>query len=228
MQQQRQEEARATMLSKIVVPDTDPTVPVFRPFYICWQDEPQADKTDYSKEEALLKQYYQNSQEEKVEEGSASTQASGDDGDEDRYESARDKAFRKFSSRVQRQPDQCIRYWPSQQLQLHEMPKDDVVKQLREQAAKHPLDVHRSQSGMWGIHTVPDCSTCGAPLRLEMQLMPNLLNELHLDDDEDEYNPKKQALNKGMDWGIVDVYMCPSLCTPDEYVTSYCCVSPSL
>jgi hypothetical protein len=231
-EKQHQQQTLAALKPKharIVAHDHEPAVPAFRPFYLAWTDEPGAVDVDYSKELSMLERYYANIAP-RASAGSADAPppsgSSREEELEDEYEASGDKVFRRFTNRVQRHPEQCVRYWPNVPLRLHKLPKTEDARELIEQASKHPLDAYKDQSGMWGIHTAPACSGCGSPMRLEMQLMPNLLNELRVNDDDDA--PMQNAMNKAMDWGVVDVYMCPLLCSPDEYVSGYACVQPSI
>ena len=57
---------------------------------------------------------------------------------------------------------------------------------------------------------IPPCPHCGQPRELELQLMPNLLNELNVHD--------VAPGGTGIDYGVASLYVCPTSCVENDYV----------
>ncbi|PIA18229.1 hypothetical protein COEREDRAFT_71022 [Coemansia reversa NRRL 1564] len=97
-----------------------------------------------------------------------------------------DEAFMAFQQRVQRSPDQIIRYARSPD-------SDEVDKPLFVSNTDHPqIDTD-----------IPRCEQCGTSRQFEFQIMPQMLNHLLLD----------TADPASIDWGTLLVYSCPKNCT---------------
>ncbi|KAJ2614433.1 hypothetical protein H4S08_001713 [Coemansia sp. RSA 1365] len=97
-----------------------------------------------------------------------------------------DEAFMAFQKRVQRSPDQIIRYARSPD-------SNEVDKPLFVSNADQPrIDTDISR-----------CEQCGASRQFEFQIMPQMLNHLLLD----------TADPASIDWGTLLVYSCPKNCT---------------
>ena len=64
------------------------------------------------------------------------------------------------------------------------------------------------------------CARCRAPMVLELQLMPKLLWEMHVD----HMDPK----DPGMDWSTIDVFTCEQACTANEFIDEIVHVQPPL
>jgi len=89
-------------------------------------------------------------------------------------ESTAFKSFTAFKKRVARAPDQILRYC----------------------RGGEPLWIADSPTP-----TVPPCHLCGSPRTFELQIMPQLLTHLNVDD-----------VNKSIDWGVISVFTCSISC----------------
>ncbi|KAI8066762.1 programmed cell death protein 2 [Gongronella butleri] len=109
-----------------------------------------------------------------------------------------DKQFKRFTERVAHEPSQCVRYeWAGTPLLFHDT---NTIKP-------------------------PACPLCGQPRVFEMQLMPNVLSILPAADAAASSSApatpstKQQqldALNQGMDFGTILVYVCQGDCHPGD------------
>ncbi|KAJ2302681.1 CTP synthase ura7 [Coemansia sp. RSA 2706] len=157
-------------------------------------------------------------EEEEEGEGGSAGQDSDDDGDDDddagsqngtalvpaageRAEDSEievDAEFMQFQRRIQRNPDQVLRY----------------ARAPGQIASEAPLFVSASDQPDQGSD-VPHCPGCGEPREFEFQVMPQLLNHLALD----------AADPRSIDWGTLLVYSCPRSCPPrdSEYAEETVC-----
>ncbi|KAJ2907611.1 hypothetical protein GGI21_003716 [Coemansia aciculifera] len=104
-----------------------------------------------------------------------------------------DRAFLLFQRRIQKSPDQVIRY-------------------TRSSESSEPLFV--SDAGKPEAHAdVPDCELCGAAREFEFQIMPQMLNNLSID----------SADPTSVDWGTLLVYTCPRSCSGTGEASAYAC-----
>ncbi|KAJ2470321.1 hypothetical protein EV174_006129, partial [Coemansia sp. RSA 2320] len=102
-----------------------------------------------------------------------------------------DRAFLLFQRRIQKNPDQVIRY-------------------TRSSDQNEPLFV--SDTGKpEGRVDIPDCELCGAAREFEFQIMPQMLNFLSISSTD----------SASVDWGTLLVYTCPSNCSSAEPATTY-------
>ncbi|KAG0349353.1 hypothetical protein BG004_007537 [Podila humilis] len=126
-----------------------------------------------------------------------------------------DKAFQKFTERVQSWPDQCVRYdFPG--IPLLFSYSDSTAQQLLPPNTKlHSKHVTPS------AHRIPRCPACKGPRGFEFQLMPNLLSLLAVTsqkylspEEKASLNSRKGAdlFNIGMEWGTILVYSCVEDC----------------
>ncbi|KAJ2411762.1 hypothetical protein GGI10_004083 [Coemansia sp. RSA 2530] len=102
-----------------------------------------------------------------------------------------DRAFLLFQRRIQKNPDQVIRY-------------------TRSSGASEPLlvsDLGRPEAQA----DVPDCELCGAAREFEFQIMPQMLNYLSID----------SADSTSVDWGTLLVYTCPKSCNGASGASAY-------
>ncbi|KAF9413038.1 hypothetical protein BGZ94_000864 [Podila epigama] len=126
-----------------------------------------------------------------------------------------DKAFQKFTERVQAWPDQCVRYdFPG--LPLLFSYSDATAQQLLP-----PNTKQHSKHTTPSAHRIPRCPACKGPRGFEFQLMPNLLSLLDVTsqkylsaDERASLKSRKGAdlFNIGMEWGTILVYSCIDDC----------------
>ncbi|KAJ2807683.1 hypothetical protein H4S07_003544 [Coemansia furcata] len=102
-----------------------------------------------------------------------------------------DRAFLLFQRRIQKNPDQVIRY-------------------TRSSDSSEPLFV--SDMGKPEAQAdVPDCEVCGTAREFEFQIMPQMLNYLSID----------SADPASVDWGTLLVYTCPKSCNGASGASTY-------
>ncbi|KAJ2610808.1 hypothetical protein GGF44_006191, partial [Coemansia sp. RSA 1694] len=102
-----------------------------------------------------------------------------------------DRAFLLFQRKIQKSPDQVIRY-------------------TRSSESSEPLFV--SDTGKPEARdSVPDCELCGAAREFEFQIMPQMLNYLSVD----------SADPTSVDWGTLLVYTCPKSCSSASAASAY-------
>ncbi|KAG0250534.1 hypothetical protein BG011_008272 [Mortierella polycephala] len=126
-----------------------------------------------------------------------------------------DKAFKKFTERVQAWPDQCVRYdFPGLPL-LFSFSDPTARLLLPPSTAQHSK--HTSPSA----HRIPKCPACKGPRGFEFQLMPNLLSLLDVTskrylsvEEQKSLKDRKgaQMFDIGMEWGTILVYSCVGDC----------------
>ncbi|KAF9932184.1 hypothetical protein FBU30_008739 [Linnemannia zychae] len=126
-----------------------------------------------------------------------------------------DKAFKKFTERVQAWPDQCVRY---------HFPGSPLLFSFSDPTAKLLLPANATQHSKHtspSAHRIPRCPACKGPRGFEFQLMPNLLSLLdvtskkYLSDEEMKAAKERkgaQAFDIGMEWGTILVYSCVDDC----------------
>ncbi|KAJ3126372.1 programmed cell death protein [Nowakowskiella sp. JEL0407] len=109
-----------------------------------------------------------------------------------------DKAFLKFQKRVERSPEQILRY-----ARVNEDPQDAIPLWASDLNKPNPIS-GESQ-------TIPSCPNCGTDRAFEFQIMPHVLSLLEID----HINPNS------MDWGTLLVYTCPKNCVKDGDCGTY-------
>ncbi|KAF9120316.1 hypothetical protein BGX30_003243 [Mortierella sp. GBA39] len=126
-----------------------------------------------------------------------------------------DKAFKKFTERVQAWPDQCVRY---------HFPGSPLLFSFSDPTARTLLPANASQHSKHtapSAHRIPRCPACKGPRGFEFQLMPNLLSLLDVTSkkylSEEEMKALKerkgaQVFDIGMEWGTILVYSCVDDC----------------
>ncbi|KAG0278080.1 hypothetical protein BGZ95_004785 [Linnemannia exigua] len=126
-----------------------------------------------------------------------------------------DKAFKKFTERVQAWPDQCVRY---------HFPGSPLLFSFSDPTARLLLPANASQHSKHSApsaHRIPRCPACKGPRGFEFQLMPNLLSLLdvtskkYLSEEETKALKERkgaQVFDIGMEWGTILVYSCVDDC----------------
>lgn len=126
-----------------------------------------------------------------------------------------DKAFKKFTERVQSWPDQCVRY---------DFPGTPLLFSWSDRTAQMLLPTNSNQHSKHttpSAHRIPRCPACKGPRGFEFQLMPNLLSLLNVTSkkyiSEEELASLKgrkgaQMFDVGMEWGTILVYSCVDDC----------------
>jgi hypothetical protein len=241
----------------IPVHSTPDDITFLRPFYLLWTETKNRPKTDdFSKEKELLRQYYtqpDDNDDASIGNNNHDEQGGTDNEDEDQEEDP----YESYQDAINDTPDQVIRYFNSN-LSLHQLPEQDSLDNFKKEAKSHQFQKFTTQSGVWLLHDVPKCACCGDNLVLECQILPTLLSEIKLDefeaqyhrarfplptptqkrtDEQSEPNTKAKKATKeekmlekkfDFDWGIVNVYSCLNMCSPDEYLPGFCLIQPGI
>ncbi|KAF9985383.1 hypothetical protein BGZ75_003055 [Mortierella antarctica] len=126
-----------------------------------------------------------------------------------------DKAFKKFTERVQAWPDQCVRY---------DFPGIPLLFSFSDPTARMllpPNAIQHTKHTTPSAHRIPKCPACKGPRGFEFQLMPNLLSLLDVtskkylsEDEKKSLRERKgaQVFDIGMEWGTILVYSCIEDC----------------
>ena len=139
-----------------------------------------------------------------IDEPAASGATLGGVDDADSFESTIDKAFQRFADRLSQNPLQVLRYEYKGTPLLYS--KTDTVGKL---LGPHQSTSQSSHSkvatvGRPGSTGMPRCQSCGAGRVLEVQLTPQAITELEVEE---------MGL-EGMDWGTVILGVCQEDCQP--------------
>lgn len=131
----------------------------------------------------------------------------------DTFESELDKAFLRFSTRLEHNPEQILRYEFRGEPLLYSY-GDEIGKRL-----------HRHQPGAASSHVqttgeddsvsanIPRCEYCGTQRVFEMQLVPHAISML---EDGREKLGLEATDDAGMEWGTILVAVCAGDCAPGE------------
>jgi len=170
----------------------------FLSFYVDVFPEPEKKVEKVTKKERVLAAKYAK----EIEENSGNADFETDDIES--ITTIGDKQFKKFKKRLQRCPDQILRYnFNGEPL----FPTNDEKEQNK---------------------IIPACTKCGTKRVFELQLLPTLLYFLKVDDYALEMD--SHGIPNGMDWSSALVYVCPQSCGGDthEYIEEFVHVVPPL
>ncbi|KAI9822423.1 MAG: hypothetical protein M1827_000142 [Pycnora praestabilis] len=120
--------------------------------------------------------------------------------DKDAFESSIDKAFQNFADRLAQNPLQILRYEFRSQPLLYSK-TDAVGKLLSPHQGHHVADAKVSMSRQ-GRSGMPRCSNCGGERVFELQLTPQAIAELEVE----------EVGLEGMEWGTIIVGVCGKDC----------------
>ena len=133
----------------------------------------------------------------------------------DTFESELDKAFLRFSTRLEHNPEQILRYEFRGEPLLYSY-GDDIGKRLH----KHQ---HQPSSGNTHVQTtggdgrvsanIPRCEYCGTQRVFELQLVPHAISMLEDGREKLGLDDKDDA---GMEWGTILLGVCGGDCAPSE------------
>ena len=126
--------------------------------------------------------------------------------DADAFESTIDKTFQRFADRLAQNPLQVLRYEFKGTPLLYS--KTDAVGKLLapHQSTSHSGDSKVATSGRYGSNGMPRCQSCGAARVFELQLTPQAITELEVE----------ETGLEGMDWGTIILGICKDDCQPRE------------
>lgn len=127
--------------------------------------------------------------------------ANGKDDEKDAFESTIDKTFQKFADRLAQNPEQVLRYEFGGTPLLYS--KTDAVGKLFSPSASFaPEGKVKTVSQRGHGSGMPRCPNCGASRVFELQLVPQAIAELEIDEEGLE----------GMEWGTVILGVCERDC----------------
>ncbi|CAF9935897.1 MAG: hypothetical protein ALECFALPRED_006630 [Alectoria fallacina] len=125
----------------------------------------------------------------------------GKDDDKDAFESTIDKTFQKFADRLAQNPEQVLRYEFGGSPLLYS--KTDAVGKLFSSSASLASESKTKTVSPLGHGTrIPRCPNCSASRVFELQLVPQAIAELEVEEEGLE----------GMDWGTVILGVCEKDC----------------
>lgn len=125
--------------------------------------------------------------------------SSSKDDEKDAFESAIDKTFQKFADRLAQNPEQVLRYEFGGSPLLYS--KTDAVGKLFAHSASEATG-SKVRTMAQGSGRIPRCQNCGAPRVFELQLVPQAIAELEVEEEGLE----------GMEWGTVMLGVCEKDC----------------
>lgn len=124
------------------------------------------------------------------------------DDDKDAFESTIDKTFQKFADRLAQNPEQVLRY-EFGGIPLLYSKNDKVGNLISNQPSLASSNAKITTISHPGAATrVPHCSNCSSPRVFELQLVPQAIAELEVDEEAFE----------GMEWGTIILYVCGKDC----------------
>jgi len=196
--------------------------------------EKALDFEDYSDDDGLLEgeehieqliQNYKKECKEDLGQNEAGGEDGGDAGDDNVPDTKADKIHLAFTRRIAAAPSQVVRYYSSGPDTVGPMETEEFkvgpMDNMKTDALSEPLWVCE-RGRMAG--QVPPCAECSGKRRLEMQVMPQILNFVEvLDQSADGSGAGKGGgsgggkygtfqLQMDMDWGTIAVYMCDARC----------------
>ncbi|KAF9170623.1 hypothetical protein BGX20_008716 [Mortierella sp. AD010] len=199
-------------------------LPAFDPYYLYITEEvlEKSDSIDddISQRYSHLLALEEAAADDDDEEGAGGSGAGGATWSGEAYEKATlpkgvDKAFQKFTERVQSWPEQCVRY---------DFPGVPLLFSYSDRTAQSLLPPNVTQHSKHttpSAHRIPRCPACKGPRGFEFQLMPNLLSMLDVTSKKYLSEEEKQSLKErkgaqvfdiGMEWGTILVYSCVEDC----------------
>ena len=123
------------------------------------------------------------------------------DEDKETFESALDKTFQRFADRLAQNPEQVLRYEFGGTPLLYS--KSDPVGKMLSPTHTHPAPNSKITSQPRPhISGIPACPNCNKPRVFEMQLVPQAIAELEVEE---------TGLD-GMEWGTIIVGVCSADC----------------
>lgn len=125
----------------------------------------------------------------------------GKDDEKDAFESTIDKTFQKFADRLAQNPEQVLRYEFGGSPLLYS--KTDAVGKLFSSSASFASEGKVQTVARLGHGSrIPRCPNCGASRVFELQLVPQAIAELEVEEEGLE----------GMEWGTVILGVCEEDC----------------
>jgi pre-rRNA-processing protein TSR4 len=151
---------------------------------------------------------------------SAHTQSGGFDDDDaqssstdpkDTFESALDKPFHRFSTRLTHNPEQVLRYEFRGSPLLYST--NDAIGKLFRGTPSNFKCSSGAVGRVNGGSRIPRCESCGVERVFEVQLVPHAISVLEEGREGIGFGPKDNA---GMEWGTVILGVCAADCGPER------------
>lgn len=133
----------------------------------------------------------------------------------DTFESELDKAFLRFSTRLEHNPEQILRYEFRGEPLLYSY-ADEIGKRLHKhhhQPSGHVQVQTTGGNGGGSDANIPRCEYCGTQRVFELQLVPHAISMLEDGREKLGLDPKDDA---GMEWGTILLGVCGKDCAPEK------------
>ncbi|EEQ30569.1 hypothetical protein McanMca71_000728 [Microsporum canis] len=129
--------------------------------------------------------------------------------EKDLFESAMDKSFIRFSTRLEHNPEQVLRY-EFRGTPLLYSTSDEVGKLFASSEGQSNAKVQTSGGGK---SSIPRCESCGGDRVFELQLVPHAIAVLEEGMEGIGLGPKDDL---GMEWGTIILGVCAADCAPEK------------
>ncbi|KAM5475919.1 hypothetical protein MauCBS54593_000601 [Microsporum audouinii] len=129
--------------------------------------------------------------------------------EKDLFESAMDKSFIRFSTRLEHNPEQVLRY-EFRGTPLLYSTSDEVGKLFASSEGQSNAKVQTSGGGK---RSIPRCESCGGDRVFELQLVPHAIFVLEEGMEGIGLGPKDDL---GMEWGTIILGVCAADCAPEK------------
>ncbi|KAM5435149.1 hypothetical protein MferCBS31731_006446 [Microsporum ferrugineum] len=129
--------------------------------------------------------------------------------EKDLFESAMDKSFIRFSTRLEHNPEQVLRY-EFRGTPLLYSTSDEVGKLFASSEGQSNAKVQTSGGGK---RSIPRCESCGGDRVFELQLVPHAIVVLEEGMEGIGLGPKDDL---GMEWGTIILGVCAADCAPEK------------
>ena len=120
--------------------------------------------------------------------------------EKDAFESTIDKTFQKFADRLAQNPEQVLRYEFGGAPLLYS--KDDNVGKVFAPPATPTSSDTKIRTASAGMARIPRCQNCASARVFELQLVPQAIAELEVEEEGLE----------GMEWGTILLGVCEKDC----------------
>ncbi|KAK2743234.1 hypothetical protein FQN57_004923 [Myotisia sp. PD_48] len=139
----------------------------------------------------------------------SSSKKGGDIEDKGLFESALDKSFLRFSTRLAHNPEQVLRY------EFGGLP---LLYSVTDEVGKLFVPEDQQAQGKLKKHKIPRCQSCGNARVFEVQLVPQAITILEEGREGIGLGPTDDP---GMEWGTVILGVCEANCADQEGVVEW-------
>ncbi|KAF3490927.1 uncharacterized protein GIQ15_00444 [Arthroderma uncinatum] len=132
--------------------------------------------------------------------------------EKDLFESSMDKSFIRFSTRLEHNPEQVLRY-EFRGTPLLYSTNDEVGKIFASESSNQAQSHVKVQSSGGSKSKIPRCESCGGDRVFELQLVPHAIAMLEEGMEGIGLGPKDDP---GMEWGTIILGVCAADCAPEN------------